>query len=247
MKGRRSIAWWVGLLLMTSPVGCAPLHVRATAPDESSNPLASPPVTPPSYAEPTVLVHFESTEPALLVKLGDRYEAVDACAAPCDRELPLDGLYRIDGATIRSSSAFHLDGKRGEQIVVRVSPRTRAAHATANTVSYWGAGITLGSVLYDVIVGLLGPAPPNDGGPASPPPSFVAAEAAGLVVGAVGLSLWIGGLAASMGNFDSGMSQSSEPRPAKFEVPAPEGIITPGGFQSALPRPTAVPLLQIHF
>ena len=202
---------------------------------------------PPSYTEPTVLVHVESTEPALLVKLGDRYDAVDACAVPCDRELPLDGLYRIDGATMRSSSAFHLEGKRGGRIVVRVSPHTRAAHATANTVSYWGAGITLGSVLYDVIVGLLGPAPPNDGGPASSPPSFVAAEAAGLVVGAVGLSLWICGLAASIGNFNSGTSQSSDPRPAKPEVPAPDRTVTLGGFQSALPRPAEFPVLQIHF
>jgi hypothetical protein len=171
-----------------------------------------------------VQVHVESTQPALLVALGDGYEAIDACAAPCDRELPLDRLYRIDGPTIRSSAAFRLEGRPGERIIVHVSPSTRAAHATANTVSYWGVGITLASVVYDVVVGALGPAPPNDGGPASPPPSYVGAEIAGMAVTIVGLSLWIAGLVVSIGDFDSGTSQSREPPPAKpLETPFPAG------------------------
>ncbi len=174
-----------------SCAGCAPLYARATAPDESSRPLATPPETAPRYSGPTVQVHVESTQPVLLVELGDRYEAIDACAAPCDRE-----------------------------------------------------------VVYDVVVGALGPAPPNDGGPARPPPSFVAAETAGLAVTAVGLSLWIGGLIASIGNSDSGTSQSRELPPAKpSESPFPvEGSGPPqGALQSALPRPTTLPLLAIHF
>jgi hypothetical protein len=66
----------------------------------------------------------------------------------------------------------------------------------------------------------------------------------------LGLSLWIGGLVASMGNFDSDTSQSREPLPARpSEPPFPlEGSGPPQGvLQSALPHPTTLPLLGIHF
>lgn len=42
------------------------------------------------------------------------------CRAPCDRQLPAEETYRIDGPGVRMSSAFRLDEVPGERVVLQV-------------------------------------------------------------------------------------------------------------------------------
>ena len=56
-----------------------------------------------------VPVHVESVRRAVLSRLNHRHEIPERGAAPCDRIMPLDGTYRIDGSKIRSSWVLHLE------------------------------------------------------------------------------------------------------------------------------------------
>ncbi len=108
----------------------------------------------------TSTVHIESPSEVDLehqAEGGGAWEVV--CASPCDRPLPVSGLYRINGSTTRTSVSFRLSGD--PQTVVRVDPGSTLAHAGAILVTATGvafAAPTLavtGAVAVVFVVGAL--------------------------------------------------------------------------------------------
>ena len=83
------------------------------------------------------MVHIEGVGPDAYVQMLDQHGATawtEICKGSCDQELPSDGLYRIDGAGIRASQPFRVDGPR--------------ANLQAKTASGLGFGGGLGLVIF---------------------------------------------------------------------------------------------------
>jgi hypothetical protein len=197
-----------------------------------------------------VFVHIDARDEASLVRLGDDNSEVGRCTAPCDRALPLDGRYRIDGPRIRSSWPFALIGAPGDRVVLVVSPRLRSTYATAKTVGT--VGTVMGSA--GLAVALLGAAFATSNSDASDGSSAscggcTAAGVGGGILMLAGVVVGTTGVVLALTNMSSGTSQqvlvpiSTGPESARTQ---PTWRAT-GAIESAWPRPTAVPLLRLTF
>jgi hypothetical protein len=90
-------------------------------------------------AEGLVRVHIEAPTGVVLDRLPAGSDAwVLACASPCDKDLPRDDEYRIEGAGLRGSSSFRLKASEGGEARLRVRTASRTAYTTGKWVL--GAG-----------------------------------------------------------------------------------------------------------
>lgn len=87
--------------------------------DENGNTAQAPsaPAAPPPGREGSVVVHMDVDEGLTLERQEGRGWAV-VCSAPCDREIPLDGIYRVNGSGVRPSAPMSFTAKAGEHIVI---------------------------------------------------------------------------------------------------------------------------------
>jgi len=75
---------------------------------------AAPPAPPTERA--MTFVHVDGPPDAIVQALDPRGTMAwtEVCKGACDRELPADGLYRIDAPGIRTSRAFKIEGPRSD-------------------------------------------------------------------------------------------------------------------------------------
>jgi len=119
-------------------------------------PPPPPEVKPPPLTGPKLLVHIDSSRPVRLA----RYETThgvwdDMCDSPCDKMVPVDGDYRIEGVGVRPSARFAMQGKEGDRIVLDVNAASKgwfAAGIVGGGVGLVGVGIGLYVVLIGAIV-----------------------------------------------------------------------------------------------
>jgi hypothetical protein len=200
----------LALLFGVTSGGCSPSILgRAHAPDNFEDPVArSMPGPVPVEEGPTATVHVVSPVDAVLVRLDDAQRVVDRCPVPCDRSMPLGATYRIDGADIRSTWPFRLDGGPNARVVLTVSPRLRSHYRTGKTLGTV-AMVLMGLSLADLLVTAMvatNDADANAGGPA-PCPACTATSVGGLVVGAAGIGLGVAGLVVTLSNYSSSTSE----------------------------------------
>jgi hypothetical protein len=185
--------------------GCASFAGRAAAPDEAGEPTSpAPPQAAAPLTGPTAVVHVETTYDASLVRLGENNEVVDRCPSPCDRALPLQGTYRIDGPQIRSTWPFHLEGAAGQRLVLHVSPSLRSTYATGKTLGNVGgvaAGLGFGVALFGALTAT-SDADAN-GGSGKACPGCTAAVVGGGIVMLVGVGLATAGIVMGISNLSS--------------------------------------------
>jgi hypothetical protein len=103
-------------------------------------PVAQAPTPPAPTPETRVWVHLDGPGSAILQRQEDNGSWETVCSGSCDRQVPLAGLYRIDGKNVRTSDAFELQGAPGDHIALKV----RAADATVHDLGM--LGIALGAL-----------------------------------------------------------------------------------------------------
>ncbi len=242
----------VSCLLALATGACSSFIGRASAPDEAHLPALVGEDLVARAPGPTVLVHIDSAYPATLARLGDDEIVVERCTAPCDRNLPLDGTYRIDGPQIRSTWPFQLERPEapGDRVVLHVSPRLRSTYATAKIVCDVGL-VAMGVGFAFLVGGALAEtsaADANNGGPA-PCAGCTAATVGGAVVALAGAVVGTVGAVMGLTNLSSATSQQLE-TPATQRIELPRQASTwraPGPAEAALPRATEAPLLHLSF
>jgi hypothetical protein len=144
-----------------------------------------------SGATATVTVQVdEGSEPVLEKKRSRTWTQV--CTGACNRDVPIDGIYRINGTGVRTTQGFSLDARAGEHVLVGVEPGTN--HGRTAGLVLLGTGAAL-AVAGGVFLGVGAASPPcsnyvgNSGGPqdctAHSLSPFVPVGIVGLGVGAV--------------------------------------------------------------
>ena len=244
----------VGRLLIVLALGlggCAGFSGRAAAPDEQGHDGEGE-ESLGAVRGPAVLVHLESTAPVTIVRLAGDNEVLERCAAPCDRRLPLEGTYRIDGTTVRSTWPFQLRGSDGERVVDRVSTELRSDHADAKTLTWIGtAAMSVALVL--LVVGVatgVSNADAQTGGGKSCSACTVAAVG-GVALGLAGMVVSTIGIVFGISTMNSSAAVRVEPPPSSPPPTGPtrqEGVWhRPEVLESAWGRPANVSLLELRF
>jgi hypothetical protein len=239
------------LVLALGLGGCAGFSGRAAAPDERGHDGAWE-ETLGAVSGPAVLVHLESTAPVTLVRLDEDNEVLEACTAPCDRRLPLEGTYRIDGTTVRSTWPFQLRGSDGERVVVRVSTKLRSDYQNAKTLMAVGTvaiSVALAVLVVAVVVGVSNADAQTGGGKSCSACSV--AEVGGGVLGLAGMVVSTVGIVRGISNVSSVAALSVEP-PASARSPTgaarQEGVWRrPEVLAGAWGRPATVSVLDLRF
>lgn len=179
---------------VASSLGSAAAHAQTPAePGPPGPPPVSPIFVPPpgSTAFPPpgevpegVFVELRADAPGVRIdRYGSDGERVTVCSAPCQRVLPRDSLYVIDGEGIRTTSRFSLPDDR-RQLILDVKTGS-AAQNVVGAVLIVGGGATL---LFGLFAGL----PPGPDAPVeSSASAFGADTRLALLVG--------GGLAVALG------------------------------------------------
>ena len=136
--GRTAIIPWVLIHHIEQGSHPAKPAEPAVTPSVTSVPnTASSPIEHPTGS---VTVHMNGSEKALLqTERAGAWTTV--CTSPCDRTLPLDASYRIDGSGVKTSAAFHLQGKAGDRVTLDVSTASSGAFSGGVTMAVLG-GLT---------------------------------------------------------------------------------------------------------
>ena len=98
--------------------------------------------------QPSVTVHLQGPEGVRLERRDTPQQAwTSACAAPCDRSLPLDAEYRIvDSHGSAMQGAFHLKGAPETEVVLDVHRASTERTALGAALFVLGAAAVVGSV-----------------------------------------------------------------------------------------------------
>lgn len=130
-----------------TPIDLAALRAPTTA-NPTTPVIAEKPV-------PKVTVHVESTRPVEL-QLNEE-TSLDwkvVCASPCDVELPIGRLYRIDAPGVRRSKPFTLRGVPGGTQLLDVDAGSSAGHTVGMVFTSIGSPIVLiGGIVVAVHLG----------------------------------------------------------------------------------------------
>lgn len=107
-----------------------------TAPPPPTTGIVAPvaPMVAVAPASEAVAVHLDAPDEVVL-EMQQNGQWVPVCASPCDRAVPLDGNYRIDGSGIRTSAPFRL--QRGATRLM-IEPSSSAAHAFSVVITVVG-------------------------------------------------------------------------------------------------------------
>ncbi len=125
---------------------------QAAKPAATPTPAAPPQVTPqapaPAPVTGNIHVRMEGDDSAVLEQdHGGAWSAV--CNGACDRDLPLEPMYRISGSGVRTSGSFHLLGKPGDHVTLHLNTASSAGFSggvamallggLAATIGFYGA------------------------------------------------------------------------------------------------------------
>lgn len=210
-------------------------------------PGAAPPA--PHGPVPSATVHIESDSPVSIERREGR-AWVYACSAPCDSELPLAPLYRISGTEVRSSSAFHLNARPGDHVVLDVNTASKGSFTGGIVLTGVGGGAMLVGAMVLYVVAVFDVAdrasgvstPSSDGNTNTVGWVMVGAGAAALTVGVILLA----------GNVHSKVDQSQQnqtpPKPrgdAWLRTPSWHDDKSAGA--AGIPKVVGVPLFETRF
>jgi len=131
--------------------GGVPIDLAAISPN--AVPVTpTPVVTAPKIPSGTVRVHIEASREDLELEMdtGGAMNWEVVCTAPCDRDLPLGHVYRINGSGVRKSKPFSLQAAAGSYVTLTVDHGTTAGFvggivltSLGSPVVFVGALITL--------------------------------------------------------------------------------------------------------
>jgi hypothetical protein len=211
-------------------------------------PIAPPPSAAPSLAAPSpagsATVHVESEVPVVVERRQGR-EWVFACSSPCNAELPLAGLYRIRGTDVRNTSAFHLNARPGETVVLDVNGASRGNFTGGIVLTAVGGGAILIGALVLYVEAVMdwastaagGSGPSNDSSVNTVGGVMVAGGAAALVVGVILLSR----------NMHSKVDQSPDAQRQRQDAWVRGPTWHDDKAANQMPRALGMPLFQLHF
>jgi hypothetical protein len=121
-------------------------HIEQAAKPAASTPTPAPTpqVTPqaPAPAPVTGMVHvkMDGDDSAVLEQdHGGVWSPV--CNGECDRDLPLEPMYRINGSNVRTSGSFHILGKPGDHVSLHVNTGSSSGFSLGVTMAVLG-GLT---------------------------------------------------------------------------------------------------------
>lgn len=151
---------------------------------------------------------------------------VPVCGSPCDAPVSLEGNYRIGGENgIRTTHAFHLNGRAGDRVIVSVDPSTTRGFVGGILVGSLGvAGMGAGIAYLFVAFtrGVLGS-------------NTEAETTTGLVFLGAGAGVGLTGLAMMLGSLHSGSTQS-------VDTPA---LRVPERARASMPGVAAAPAITL--
>jgi hypothetical protein len=244
-------------------------------------PGAAPPPPPPPQNHGSALVHLDADRDVTLetrtnldqpwVVTGGMGSAevrsfadarwTPACAAPCDKSLPIDNDYRITGPGIRTSKTFRLSVRAGEKVSIAVNAGSKGGFIGGIVLlGIGGAGVIIGLTV--ALVGaaesatesynpVTGNFTQNNNGSGT--------ETAGWIIALVGAAAAVVGVVLMVNN---GKTKETQEQIAKGPA-SPAWDHGPGGredaflrlptwhakdaVESAIPRVTSLPVVSLHF
>jgi hypothetical protein len=120
-------------------------HTRRAAADE---PLAIPVVTTPADPAlapsqgprlPTVRAHLNASRPVTLEVLSpEELRWRPLCVAPCDADVPLEGVFRVVDHGMVPSGGLELEARPGDTVVLDVNARTYEQQRTGRRLTITG-------------------------------------------------------------------------------------------------------------
>jgi hypothetical protein len=129
--------------------------IASSPPPTTTAPAASPVEPPPPMVGPKARVHITSSKRVLLYRRpagsGGWYQA---CASPCDMELPTGDTYRIHGNNIPNSKEIRLDVGPSGFVDLHVDPPNTGGMVLGGIVA-GGGGLTF---MVGALVALVGAA-----------------------------------------------------------------------------------------
>ncbi len=200
------------------PASPAVIAPPASPPSVSAAPPGSPtePVAPQAAPAGTVVVDVVGgTSAVLQLRNPASGEFAPLCHAPCRREVPADGVFRIVGRGIPSTGGFGLNTTDGRPVVLRVTEGSTAGFALGVVI------VTLSAVAGFVGYGLVLPRCGFPVGSCSAPPTLATG---GAVLGSA-LAVSLAGFYLMVTNRATSVEQVTQPppRPTKALFPrAPE-------------------------
>ncbi len=225
--------------------GGVPQNATPTpAPAGTTPPPAAAAPPAPTGPQGNAYVHLDAdSEVRLERQSGTTW--VGQCNAPCDRELPLDGNYRIAGGSIRTSANFRLMAtKPGDRVIISVNPASKGGLVGGIILAGIGTPFAIIGGLTLLVVAAIDAAPNHyvETGPAK----IVGWSLFG--IGAVGV---IAGIVLITGNASTGVDQFNDTAKAAWlragapdkRVPIWRDVTTPAPAQTGL----SVPLLTGRF
>lgn len=143
---------------------------------------------PPLFQEGEAMVTLDvpGGDPILEKKRSSTWSTV--CTGGCNRSVPLEGLYRLNGSGVSTTAPFSIDARPGEHVVLGVEPGSNHSKTPGLVLIGTGAGLA-GLGLGLLIIGAATPEE-NSGGGHTPSPLV----AVGPIVGGVGVVLLVTGI-----------------------------------------------------
>lgn len=183
-------------------------------------PAAAPAEAPAAGTAARVRVHITSPKNVILFRRASGSTAwVQACASPCNTELPLGDTYKITGNGVPASAPFTLEGNPGGLVDISVDPASNGGMIGGGFLAATGA--TAGFV--GILLAVAGQAQLSLHNSETAPVDQNKAKSvrnAGLVTMVVGAAVAAGGLLLFISNGKTDVTQSSssaaappEPRP----------------------------------
>ncbi|MDB4996968.1 MAG: hypothetical protein JWM74_4400 [Myxococcaceae bacterium] len=177
----------------------APLQ---TTPANTAKPAVVAAPAPAPGPQGAAYVHIDADSDIRIERqVGAQW--VGMCNAPCDRDLPLDGNYRMAGAGVRNSHTFHLAASRpGDRIIIAVNPASKGGFVGGIILASIGAPIfLLGGFVLLIVAAVDASSSRAETGPA---------KAVGWTMFGLGAAGVIGGIVLIANNASTGVDQFNE-------------------------------------
>jgi hypothetical protein len=129
----KRIAWSEIDRVIVASTPIPPTPTRGTA-APATTPLAAPMVGPRAR------VHITASKNVILYRRpAGSSNWVQACASPCNEELPIGDAYRITGNNVAASKEFHLEASPGGTVDVAVDPPSTGGMVAGGFLAGGGA------------------------------------------------------------------------------------------------------------
>ena len=174
------------------------VNVQPTVPPQPAA-VSATPAPPAEKNEGSVRVHIDATRDVELeVDAGGTLNWEVVCTSPCDRELPLGRVYRLNGSGMRKTTAFMLQGKPGSSVSLEVDHGTTAGYVGGIVMTSIGSPVVFVGLMITLVGAAAGSNSLIDGG---------AILKAGLITTGVGAGLMIPGIVLIANNSKTTLKQ----------------------------------------